>query len=190
LPGIEIEPELLTSASGLASGTRTLAVYEERFSERALGPLCVYVHALQDPGNVGTLLRSAEAFGASSVALGAGSADPFNPKAVRASMGAVFTVPLVLVDDPGDLPGVKVALVPGRGVPIGELSRSGRVYENQIAKVQDLSLLVGAERMGLPDDVVERADLVAHIPTANDSLNAAMAATVALYELATKGLSR
>ncbi len=187
LPGIEVEAELLASASGLASGTRALAVYEERWSPRARGPLCVYVHALQDPGNLGTVLRSAEAFGASSVVLGRGSTDPFSPKAVRASMGAVFTVPLVKGDVDG-LPGVKVALVPGQGFPIGELSQSGSHLRDPSAKVplSEVSLLVGAERAGLPNDIVAQADLIGHIPVRNDSLNVAMAATVALYELANR----
>jgi RNA methyltransferase, TrmH family len=87
LPGVEVEAEVLASASGLGSGTRTLAVYEERWAPAATGPLCVYLHGVHDPGNVGAVLRSAEAFGASCVALGPGSADPFSPKAVRARLG-------------------------------------------------------------------------------------------------------
>src|SRR5947208_12576358 len=98
LPGTEVEPELLASASGLGSGTRTLAVYEERWASAPAGPLAVYLHGVQDPGNLGTILRSAEGFGVSSVVLGAGTADPFSPRAVRASMGSVFTVPLVRTD--------------------------------------------------------------------------------------------
>ncbi len=94
LEGVEVEPKLLMQASGLASGTRALAVYEDRWADAAAGPLCVYLHGVHDPGNVGAVLRSAEAFGASCVALGAGSADPYSPKAVRASMGAVFGVPV------------------------------------------------------------------------------------------------
>ena len=93
-PGSRSRPTLLASASGLGSGTRTLAVYEERWAPAPVGPLCVYLHGVHDPGNVGTILRSAQAFGASCVALGPGTADPFSPKAVRASMGAVFAVPL------------------------------------------------------------------------------------------------
>ncbi len=71
--------------------------------------------------------------------------------------------------------------MPGAGVPLTGLWRSGHVYANQIAK--DLTLMIGAEREGLPDEVVAQADHVAHIPIQTDSLNAAMAATVALYEL-------
>jgi TrmH family RNA methyltransferase len=178
LPGIEVHSDLLASASGLASGTRTLAVFRERWSEQPLGPLCVYLHAPQDPGNVGTILRSAEAFGASSVVLSEGSADPFSPKAVRASMGAVFTVPLVRASI-DDLPGLKIALVPGLGTPLGTLWADGE-------PPAQVSLLLGAERVGLPDEIVEQADQCAHIPARNDSLNVAMAATVALYDLANR----
>ena len=181
LPGIEVEPSLLASASGLASGTRTLAVYEERWADAPAGPLCVYLHGVHDPGNVGAVLRSAQAFGASCVTLGPGTADPYSPKAVRASMGAVFAVPLARADSAAELPGVKIALVPRAGVPLTELWRSTPVYVMSSAK--DVTLMIGAEREGLPDEVVAQADHLAHIPIATDSLNAAMAATVALYEL-------
>lgn len=175
LPGVQVDPQLLASVSGLASGSRALAVYRERWAPAPAGPLCVYLHGVSDPGNVGTVLRSAAAFGASCVALGPGAADPFSPKAVRASMGAVFGVPLARVDDVEELPGIKVALVPGHGLALSEL------------KVQhDLSLLIGAERSGLPEQVAARADLIAHIPIRTHSLNAAMAATVALYQAATR----
>jgi RNA methyltransferase, TrmH family len=173
LEGIEVDPKLLASASGIASGTRALAVYEERWLPRAVGPLCVYLHGVHDPGNVGTVLRSAEAFGASSVAFGPGSADPFSPKAVRASMGAVFGVPVASAERAEGLPGRKVALVPERGAPLSEVEVGPEV-----------TLLIGAERDGLPEEVVRGADEVAHIPISTHSLNAAMAATIGLYELA------
>jgi TrmH family RNA methyltransferase len=176
LPGVEVEATLLASASGLASGTRTLAVYEERWAERPLGPLCVYLHGVADPGNVGTILRSAAAFGAACVALGPATADPFSLKAVRSSMGAVFEVPLAKVEGVAELPGIKLALVPGQGVPLAEA----------LPEAGEASLLVGAEREGLPAEVVGQADRVAHIPIQTNSLNAAMAATIALYELANR----
>lgn len=181
LPGVEVEPRLLARASGLASGTRTLAVYRERWVPGARGPLCVYLHGVQDPGNVGAVLRSGEAFGASCVVLGAGSADPFSPKAVRASMGAVFSVPVARAAEAASdarsadaLPGLKIALVPGAGPPLAELWR---------ADPTEVTLMIGSERQGLPQELVDQADSLAHIPVRIDSLNAAMAATVALYEV-------
>ncbi len=169
---IEVDSELLAEVSTLGSGTRALGVYEQRWSERPAGPLCVYLHGLADPGNVGTVLRAAEAFGASSVALGPGCADPYSPKAVRASMGAIFAVPLARAGAVAELPGERVALVAHAGEPLAELDLAG-----------SLTVLVGAEREGLPGEVVAQCERVAHIPIATDSLNAAMAATIALYEM-------
>ncbi len=173
LPGTEVEPQLLADASGLASGTRALAVYEERWAERPGGPVCVYLHGVHDPGNVGTILRSALAFGASSVAFGPDSADPFSPKAVRASMGAVFAVPLARAPTLAELPGTKVALVADAGKPLTDPS---------LELGGELTLMIGSEREGLPQQLVADADVTAHIPIAIHSLNAAMAATVGLYE--------
>jgi TrmH family RNA methyltransferase len=170
LDGREVQPDLLAAASALGSGTRTLGVYEQRWAQPT-GPVCVYLHGVGDPGNVGAVLRSAIAFGAASVALGPGCADPYGPKAVRASMGAIFAMPVARAV-PDDLPGELVALVAGAGERLTGPPPG------------PVTLMVGAEREGLPDEVVARADRVAHIPIAGDSLNAAMAATVALYELA------
>jgi TrmH family RNA methyltransferase len=171
LEGVEVEPSLLAAASALGSGTRALAIYAERWASAPAGPLCVYLHGVHDPGNVGTILRSAQAFGASSVAIGPATADPFGPKAVRASMGAVFSVALARVSPPGRLPGTTVALAAGRGAELAELALTGPV-----------TLLIGSERDGLPEELLEGADHIAQIPIASHSLNAAMAATVALYE--------
>jgi len=181
LAGIEVEPALLAAASGLGSGTRTLAVYEERWAPAPVGPLCIYLHGVHDPGNVGAVLRSAQAFGASSVALGPGTADPFSPKAVRASMGAIFAVPLARAESAADLPGVKIALVPGAGDPLPGLWRPSCAYVSSSAR--EFTIMAGSERDGLPDEVAAQADRIAHIPIHTDSLNAATAAAIALYEL-------
>jgi TrmH family RNA methyltransferase len=185
LAGVEVEPKLLVSASGLGSGTRTLAVYEQRWAQAAPGPLCVYLHGVSDPGNVGAVLRSAEAFGASCVAIGPGSADPFGPKAVRASMGAIFGIPVARASGLDELPGSTIALVPSAGRPLSELSGSWSTPRTRIRSVRDeaITLLIGAERDGLPTELVNQADHTAHIPTQTHSLNAAMAATIALYEV-------
>jgi TrmH family RNA methyltransferase len=174
LPGVEVIPELLDGVSTLGSGTRTLAVYQERWAPAPTGPLCVYLHGVGDPGNVGAVLRSAQAFAADSVALGSGTADPYGPKAVRASMGAVFTVALARAASTGVLPGPTVALVAAADRPVPALHELG---------LQTATLLVGAEREGLPGELVAGADHIARIPIASHSLNAAMAATVALYEI-------
>ena len=175
LDGIPVAPHVMAEISQLGSGTRAIGVYPQRWSA-PVGPRCVALWGVGDPGNVGTVIRSALAFGASSVALGPGSADPYGHKAVRASMGALFSVPVARVRKVSELPGRRVALVAREGVPLGELAPDG-----------DLTLVVGAEREGLARDVVAACDDVVHIPIAHaDSLNAAMAATVALYDLTTR----
>jgi TrmH family RNA methyltransferase len=170
LEGDEVKPHLLAEVSQLGSGTRALGVYGQRWAPQPLGPLCVALWGVNDPGNVGTVLRSALAFGASSVALGPGTADPYGPKAVRASMGSLFSVPVARVRGPKALPGRRIALVAGAGTPLQELEPG------------ELTFVVGAEREGLPADVVAACDEVAHIPIAFESLNAATAASIALYE--------
>ncbi len=165
--GVDVTEEALAKVSALGSGTRELAVYEQRWAPTPLGPVCVYLHGVADPGNVGTILRGALAFGAGSVVLGPGCADPFGPKAVRASMGAIFSVPVVRAALDA-CPRPRVALV----------ARAGEVLTGPGAG----TLVVGAERDGLPPDVVDQCEEVGHIPIASESLNAAMAATVGLYE--------
>ena len=166
--GIDVSAEALAKVSSLGSGTRELAIYEERWDVPA-GPLCVALWGIKDPGNVGTILRGALAFGASSVAIGPETADPYGPKAVRASMGAVFAVPVARVTSVADLPGPTIALAAREGDPLTPADRG--------------TLVIGAERAGLPADVVEGCDRVRHIPIHSESLNAAMAATIALYEV-------
>ena len=170
LEGIPVASHVMPSVSQLGSGTRAIGVYPIRWAQPA-GPLCIALWGVGDPGNVGTIIRSALAFGASSVALGPGCADPWSHKAVRASMGAIFSVPVAKVRSPQELPGRKIALVAREGSPLQPVDG-------------DVTLLVGAEREGLPIQVTSACEAVAHIPIAHaDSLNAAMAATVAVYEL-------
>src|SRR5271166_6789943 len=169
----DVEPAALRALSTLGSGTRVIGVYEQLWAA-PVGPLCVYLHAVKDPGNVGTVLRSAHAFGAGCVALGPGCADPHSPKAVRASMGAIFTVPLARAEAVAELPGERIALVAGAPEALSAPSepRDGAI-----------TLLVGAEREGLAPEVLAACERTARIPIATESLNAAMAATVALYEV-------
>ena len=166
----DVEPRLLDEVSGLGSGTRVVGVFERRLAPAATGR-CVALWGVKDPGNVGTVLRSALAFGFDSVAIGPETADPFGPKAVRASMGAVFAVPVARVHHVGELPGPVLALDGG-----GDVELAGAPAAQTV--------VVGAERTGLPPEVLEAVDAVARIPIRGaDSLNAAMAATIALYDL-------
>ncbi len=137
----------------------------DRTSEPADTTLALW--RVSDPGNVGTLLRSADAFGAG-VMLSEGCADPFGPKALRAGMGSTFRVPLAEFDV---LPG-SVALVADGGEPLENLDLE-----------RHSSFVLGSEREGLPAEVLTRCEVRATIPVQSvESLNVAMAGTIALYE--------
>src|SRR5258706_6211574 len=108
---ITVDPALLDDASALGSGTRAIGVYPQRWSEPR-GELCVYLHGVRDPGNLGTIMRSALAFADGPVILGAHCADPWSPKAVRASMGSIFARPPARAAW-SELPGTRIAYVAG-----------------------------------------------------------------------------
>jgi len=168
--GDNVEASLLAEVSTLAHPPRVIAVYRRGDLPSGTRPVTLALWRVADPGNVGTLLRAADAFGAG-VALSKGCADPTGPKALRASMGAIFRVPLSSFDEVG---GTRVALVPRGGVPLPELKVEG-----------DIVLVLGAERDGLPAEVRAACGVQASIPQPGDaeSLNVAMAGAIALYEL-------
>jgi RNA methyltransferase, TrmH family len=169
--GEDVAAELLAEVSALAHPPRVVAVFRRDGLPRGTRPLTLALWQVGDPGNVGTLLRAADAFGAG-IALSEGCADPTGPKAVRASMGSLFRVPLSGFGEPT---GNRVALVPGGGTPLRELQLDG-----------DAVLVLGAERDGLPAEVLARCEDRVSIPQpgGGDSLNVAMAGAIALYELA------
>lgn len=169
--GETVEPALLAEVSTLAHAPRVIGVY--RRADLPVGAAAATGLALWrvgDPGNVGALLRAADALGPAFVAISSGCADPTAPKALRASAGAIFRVPTCAFDE---APGPRVALVARGGTPLAEVALEERV-----------TFVLGSEREGLPDDVLKRCDARATIPLAPgaESLNVAMAGTVALYE--------
>ncbi|CAB4881505.1 MAG: hypothetical protein F2799_07405 [Actinobacteria bacterium] len=171
LDGEEVEADLLDSVSSLGSGTRAIGIFTKSYVPEVTSGLLVHLAGLSDPGNVGTIIRSAHALGATGVSLGPETADPFGPKAVRASMGSVFGVPLHSGKGLFDLPGIKVALA-GGSPSIGAPLPSG-----------NLVLIVGSERTGLDAETLELSDLIWSIPMADgaESLNAAVAVSIALH---------
>src|SRR5215212_5208976 len=117
--GEDVEPELLAAVSSLGSGTRVIGVFRQEWSQPG-GELAVYLHGVSDPGNVGTIIRSAHAFADGPVVLGPGCADPYSPKAVRASMGSIFARPPARARFE-ELPGTTVGLQRAKGVALHEL---------------------------------------------------------------------
>jgi RNA methyltransferase, TrmH family len=183
---IEATAEALSAVSSLGSGSRVIGVFEVPGKpELGTGSSpAVYLHDVSDPGNVGTVLRAAHAFAAGAVLLSERTADPFGPKAVRASMGAIFAVPVARagLETARSALGLRtVALVPNEGVPLRGLELEAPVL-----------FVLGGERSGLPDAIVRACEEVAHVPLAPggaESLNVAMTATLCLYETAVHRLS-
>jgi TrmH family RNA methyltransferase len=166
--GQDVEPHLLNAVSTLASGTRVIGVYRQRQAEPE-GDLLVYLHGVEDPGNVGTIVRSAHALADATVVLGPGCADPYSPKAVRASMGSIFAKPPA-----------RARLAEIRARPLALDAHAARgLAEMDLSP--PLILVLGSERGEIPEGLE-----AARIPVATDSLNVAMAATVALYEAANR----
>jgi TrmH family RNA methyltransferase len=169
----EVEPRLLAEASVLGHPPRVMAVFRRADLPR-LGdsppPVGLALWRVVDPGNIGTLLRTSDGLGPAFLALSARSADLTGPKALRASAGAVFRVPTAAFED---APRPWIALVPRSGTPLQDLAVGERA-----------TFLLGAEREGLPEDVVSKADEAASIPIAEgaESLNVGVAGALALYE--------
>ncbi len=170
LDGEEVEPELLVEVSTLGSGTRAIAVWPLGWGERSPTP-CLYLHGVSDPGNVGTIIRSADALIGAAVVLGPECADPYSPKAVRASMGSVFAQPptragLEATAEP------RAALVAHGGTGLDAL-------------VGAATICLGAEREGLPGEVIAQceAEVTIQLRDGAESLNVAAAAAIACQRI-------
>jgi TrmH family RNA methyltransferase len=171
LGGEEVEPELLAGTSSLGSGTRAIAVWPLRWADGAPAP-CVYLHGVGDPGNVGAIVRTAHALLDGPLALGPGCADPFSPKAVRASMGSIFARPPARAELE-ETPAPRAALVAHGGAGLAALDGAA-------------TLCLGSERDGLPAAVLARCEATATIPLPGgaESLNVAAAAAIACERVA------
>jgi RNA methyltransferase, TrmH family len=168
LGGVEVERDALASVSELGSGTRVISVWPQRWSEPA-GPVCVYLHGVGDPSNVGAVIRTTHALVEGSVVLGGNSADPYSPKAVRASMGSVFAQPVARASV-DETPAPRAALIAHGG-------------SDPEPAAPPITLCVGAEREGLPNDVLAATEHTWTIPLLTggaESLNVAAAAAIVL----------
>jgi len=175
IAGENVLPELLGEVSTLGHAPRVIAVFRRDDLPAGERDVALALWRVADPGNVGTLLRTADAFGAA-VALSGGCADPVGPRALRASAGAVFRVPIV---DWDAAPARRVALVAHGGASL-----------ESVALEPPLTFLLGAEREGLPHDLVAQSQTITIVlPGAAESLNVAAAGAIALYELSRRSRS-
>jgi TrmH family RNA methyltransferase len=176
LGGEEVEPDLLAAVSALGSGTRTIAVWGQVWASEARPP-CVYLHEVADPGNVGAIVRTAHGLVGGTAVFGPDCADPFGPRAVRASMGSVFGQALLRAEIEAT-PAPRAALVAHGGEGLDALAGVTTVC-------------LGAEREGLPDEVISACDVEVTIPLRPDgaeSLNVAAAAAIVCERLSSPAM--
>jgi len=187
IEGEEVDPSLLSDVSTLGSSTRVIAVWPLRWTNRVellslsesnSTGTCIYLHGVGDPGNVGTIVRTADALIGGSVVLGPDCADAFSPKAVRASMGSIFSSPPAKGDFDAT-PEPRVALVAHGGQELDTLAGAATVC-------------LGAEREGLPDEVLAGCERRVTIPLREggpESLNVAAAAAIAAQRLSSLAMT-
>jgi RNA methyltransferase, TrmH family len=170
------------SPQGVAALVRLKEFSLEDLIERVqVGPVVIVI-GLQDPGNLGTILRSAEAFGSAGVVLGVGTVSPYNSKVIRASAGSIFRLPLVNAVEVNSL----LQKLRAQNIRILATSSHKGTPLPQAQLVPNCAILIGAEGSGLARNVLSQVDETIAIPHAShvESLNAGVAASIVLYEAA------
>ena len=161
--------------------------WEQLWESNECFPLVLVLAGLQDPGNLGTILRSAEAFGATGVVSLPGTVSEWNPKAVRASAGSLFRMPVVRHD-----PYECIRLLREAGLKIWVADPVGAQDAGNVDLASGVALIIGNEGNGVPRDIAARADGAITIPCPGpvESLNASVAASVLLYEASRQRASK
>lgn len=185
---IETTPDILTKMSGKDNAQMLLGAYRQPGTalsqvDRGRSDLWLVAQALRDPGNIGTILRTADAVGAGGLILVDECADPFSVEGVRASMGAIFTQQIAAAPWPEFLDWLRS----GEGQLVGTSLKASQDYLEAEYR-RPCFLLIGNEQQGLPGDYEAECDLLVKIPMAGqaDSLNAAMAAAVMAFQVRAK----
>lgn len=154
---------------------------QKLLKERKENPFYIYCDGIQDPGNMGTIIRTADAVNADGVLLSRGCVDIYNPKTVRSTMGSLFHLPIVKVGDSDET--LDYLKENGLVVLGGHLKASKYCYE--IDMKQGIVIVIGNEANGISKEVVTKLDYLVKIPMPGraESLNAAVAAGILMYEV-------
>ncbi|WP_022686563.1 TrmH family RNA methyltransferase [Sphingomonas phyllosphaerae] len=182
---IETTPDILSKLSGKDNPQAVVGVFDTfettlDMLDRSAASIWLVAERLRDPGNLGTILRTGDAVGAGALILVDECVDPFSTEAVRASMGALFTVPIVRVIWPEFLEWLRA----GPGQLVGLSLQTEHGYR-EAAYAAPTFLLTGNEAQGLPEEYEAACDLLVKMPMLGkaDSLNAAVATAVMAYEV-------
>lgn len=167
---------------GILAVARMYQYSMEDLMESGRPALLMILETIQDPGNLGTILRAGEGAGVTGVIMDQATADIYNPKVIRSTMGSVYRVPFVYTEDlPETLTGLK-----GRGVRLLAAHLKGSADYDQEDYSGDTGFLIGNEARGLKEETAAMADRFIRIPMAGkvESLNAAVAASILMFEAA------
>ncbi len=182
---LEVSEKVLSSITRRDNPQMVVGIFTQRWTSLRdirpkAGETYVALDRVRDPGNLGTIIRTADAAGASGVILLGETTDPYSMETVRATMGSVFALPLVKTS-PADF----LAWKKGAGVSVVATHLAGAVdYRTIDYRKKPVVLLMGNEQAGLPDELAREADALARIPQAGlaDSLNLAIATGIMLFE--------
>jgi len=188
---LEASEKVLAAITRRDNPQMVVGVFEQKFAQLASirpkpGEVWIALDRVRDPGNLGTVIRTADAVGAAGVILVGETTDPFSVEAVRATMGSVFSVPLAKAN-------AETFVAWRRGFPglvVGTHLKGAVDYRRVDYDTGPVLLLMGNEQQGLPDQLAEACDRLVRIPQAGraDSLNLAVATGVMLYEIRRKAL--
>lgn len=180
-----VSPEVFRKMSDTQSPQGILCVLKRpRYSLEELlsvpAPLFLVLENLQDPGNLGTIVRTGEGAGVTGIIMGAGTADIYNPKTIRATMGSVFRVPFVYMENLSQA----VGQLRENGVRVYAAHLEGERYYDSFSFREGTAFLIGNEGAGLSSELASQADSYLKIPMEGsvESLNAAITAAILMYE--------
>ncbi len=146
--------------------------------------ILLYLDRVQDPGNMGTIIRTADAFDVDGIIISEGCVDPYNPKVARATMGSIFRVPLYFVDN-----GIfEIKKLKSKGINIYSSSLIASVDIDKVDFKKNAVVVIGNESSGVSSEIYDLSDKLIKIPMLGDSesLNAGVAASIIMYEAMTQ----
>ncbi|NLM13516.1 MAG: RNA methyltransferase [Epulopiscium sp.] len=183
---MEVSDKIFKAVSDTMTPQGILAICKQKtFSlEEALSVkngFYIILEDLQDPGNLGTIIRTGDALGADGIFLTKGSVDLYNPKVIRSTMGSIFHLPILTDIDIN----VLIGELKKRNISILSAHLKGEKYPYQCDLRKNIALLIGNEANGIKDSTAKQTDLLVKIPMLGkaESLNAAMAAGILMYEV-------
>lgn len=179
---IEVSKEVLKKISALNTPPKMIGLCD-KIIDTTIGKRILIIDEIQDPGNLGTIIRSAVAFNIDTIVIGDNTVDVFSPKVVRATQGMIFHVPIVIYPIDKLIPILKKLNIPvlATNVKYGEEVKNLSYQEKQV-----FSLIIGNEGNGVNPKYLEQSDKFIYVPMNDvvESLNVAVATSIILYEMA------